>query len=98
MGADCKSVGKPSKVRILHPPHGAQKGPHQPKRPVGAFHVCPAMCSYDQPFTGVHGEYAEIFHGPVSGGLSIVFLPVHCPLNASSGCVFLAHDAFGVDP
>src|SRR5205823_9399666 len=35
MGADCKSVAKATKVRILDPPHGEQTAPVPAKRPYG---------------------------------------------------------------
>lgn len=59
--------------------------------------MSPAMSSYQRPFTGVHGEYAEIFRGP-SGGLSPVRLLVHRSFDTAPGGVFLADDALGVDP
>jgi hypothetical protein len=36
MGADCKSVAKATKVRILDPPHGARTAPDRLKRWSGA--------------------------------------------------------------
>lgn len=57
----------------------------------------PAMCSHDQPFTGVHGECAAISVG-VSGGFRPVLLVLHRSLDTTPGRVLLAHDALRVDP
>ena len=42
MGADCKSVAKATKVRILHPPHGAETASDLRQRGRGPFSLSPA--------------------------------------------------------
>src|SRR5258706_5733626 len=42
MGADCKSVARATKVRILHPPPASRTAPDQRKRGSGAALVGPA--------------------------------------------------------
>ena len=61
MGADCKSVAKASKVRILHLPPPAETAPDLQRCSSGAVAVCPIINGLDRPSTGVRGEYAEKF-------------------------------------
>jgi hypothetical protein len=58
MGADCKSVAKATKVRILHPPPGKQTAPDQLEAGPGPFAVRPAESSQDRVSTAVHGHIA----------------------------------------
>jgi len=53
MGADCKSVAKASKVRILHLPPTGKTAPDLRKRWSGAVLHCPAKAGSGRPSTGI---------------------------------------------
>ena len=65
MGADCKSVAKASKVRILHLPPPAQTAPDLRKRRSGAVPSCPAMSDEIRASTAIRGLFlAKKTRGP----------------------------------
>ena len=61
MGADCKSVAKASKVRILHLPPRANEGPDQRKRRSGPFALCPSWVGGGRGATAVLGVFQARF-------------------------------------